>query len=153
MRNMLVVELASAEAMESFGMVLGQNCIEPLHIYLQGDLGAGKTTLVRGFLRGKCYSGKVKSPTYTLVEAYEFPDMDIFHFDLYRLDDPEELAYIGFRDYFEKRSSVLLEWPEKAGGLLSVPDINIKIQLTAQGRRLEIQGESSKGQDLLLLIQ
>ena len=150
---MLVVNKASAEAMESFGTLLGQNCIEPLHIYLQGELGAGKTTLVRGFLRGKGYSGKVKSPTYTLVEAYEFPEMEIFHFDLYRLDDPDELAYIGFRDYFEKSSSVLLEWPEKAGALLLKPDINIKIHLKAQGRRLEIQAESSRGQDLLLSIQ
>jgi tRNA threonylcarbamoyladenosine biosynthesis protein TsaE len=150
---MLIVNKDSAEAMESFGAVLGQSCVEPLHIYLQGQLGAGKTTLVRGFLRGKGYKGKVKSPTFTLIEAYEFPEMDIFHFDLYRLEDPEELVYIGFRDYFEKGSSVLLEWPEKAGTLLADPDITINIQLTEQGRRLDMHGLSSKGQDLLNIIQ
>ena len=93
--------------MEEFGRQLGQICEEGTRIYLRGDLGTGKTTLVRGFLRARGYAGKVKSPTYTLVEPYELAGIDIFHFDLYRLDHTDELAYIGYRDYFEAQSIVL----------------------------------------------
>ena len=115
--------------MEEFGRQLGQICEEGIRIYLRGDLGTGKTTLVRGFLRARGYGGKVKSPTYTLVEPYELAGVDIFHFDLYRLDHADELAYIGYRDYFGAQSIILLEWPEKADELLASPDLLVRCAL------------------------
>jgi len=147
------LQIESPEAMEEFGRQLGQNCKEGTRIYLRGDLGTGKTTLVRGFLRARGYAGKVKSPTYTLVEPYELAGIDIFHFDLYRLDHADELAYIGYRDYFGAQSIILLEWPEKADGLLVSPDLLVIIHMADQGRQLEIQGQSATGQKLLLTIQ
>ncbi len=149
----MLVKIESPEAMEEFGGQLGQICEEGTRIYLRGDLGTGKTTLVRGFLRVRGYGGKVKSPTYTLVEPYELAGIDIFHFDLYRLDHADELAYIGYRDYFEAQSIILLEWPEKADGLLESPDLLVIIRMAGRGRQLEIQGQSALGQNLLLTIQ
>ena len=147
------LQIDAPEAMEQLGSQLGQHCPQGTRLYLQGDLGAGKTTLVRGFLRGRGYEGKVKSPTYTLVEPYEVQDIDIFHFDLYRLNDAEELEHIGFRDYFDGRGISLVEWPEKATALLDEPDLLIIINLLADSRSLELQALSLKGQELLLAIQ
>ncbi|MFT5133698.1 MAG: tRNA threonylcarbamoyladenosine biosynthesis protein TsaE [Gammaproteobacteria bacterium] len=146
-------EIDTAEAMEAFGEQLAHKCVQGTRLYFRGDLGAGKTTLVRGFLRGRGYAGKVKSPTYTLVEPYELDDITIFHFDLYRLNKPEELDYIGFRDYFDGNSIVLLEWPEKAASQLIDPDLLINITLDTDKRTLKIQANSQVGEDLLLTVQ
>jgi tRNA threonylcarbamoyladenosine biosynthesis protein TsaE len=143
----------TAMAMEDLGRRLGENCPALSCIYLQGDLGAGKTTLVRGFLRGNGYAGKVKSPTYTLVEPYELENVSIFHFDLYRLENSEELENIGFRDYFDGQGSCLVEWPEKAQSKLPSPDLSIIINIETEGRRLQIQALSPAGEELLLKIQ
>jgi tRNA threonylcarbamoyladenosine biosynthesis protein TsaE len=147
------LQIDRPEAMEALGSQLGQHCPQGARLYLQGDLGAGKTTLVRGFLWGRGHEGKVKSPTYTLVEPYELQDGEIFHFDLYRLHDAEELEHIGYRDYFDGSGIVLVEWPEKAASLLDEPDLLIIIKMLADSRSLELQANSPKGQDLLLAIQ
>jgi len=114
-------------------------------IYLQGDLGAGKTTLTRGFMRAFGYTGAVKSPTYTLVEPYEFELGNIYHFDLYRLADPEEVAYLGTDEYFAESNLCLVEWAEKGATWLPAADLVIDIADQGTGRRLTCQSFTEKG--------
>ncbi|WP_456417086.1 tRNA (adenosine(37)-N6)-threonylcarbamoyltransferase complex ATPase subunit type 1 TsaE [Thiolapillus sp.] len=110
----------------------------PLLIFLHGDLGAGKTTLVRGYLRGLGYEGAVRSPTYTLVEPYPLRDLTVYHLDLYRLSDPEELEFLGGREIFSGNHQVLVEWPEKGHGWLPEPDLHLILHHRGHGRRLEL---------------
>lgn len=107
-------------------------------VLLKGDLGAGKTTLVRGLLRYLGFTGIVKSPTYTLVEPYQLNQRTIYHFDLYRLGDPEELEYIGGRDYWDSDSLCLIEWPENAQGYLPDEDLKVDITHRSHGREAKI---------------
>jgi tRNA threonylcarbamoyladenosine biosynthesis protein TsaE len=115
-------------------------------IYLLGDLGAGKTTLTRGFLRGFGFHGAVKSPTYTLVEPYEFSLCKIYHFDLYRLTDPAEVQYLGIDDYFQQQNICLLEWAERGRGLIPAPDLSISLSGTGTGREISCQTHTAKGE-------
>ena len=136
----------SEEQMEQFG-----GCLSPLlgrHMLLTiaGELGAGKTTLVRGLLRSAGFAGPVKSPTFSLVEPYEFDSVNLYHFDLYRLKDPEELEYIGMRDYLSAPALCIVEWPEKAGDFLPVSDIHIMIKHTGKGREVIIRAHTERGQ-------
>lgn len=126
-------------AMYALGAEIGQRFPQGGLITLQGDLGAGKTTLVRGLLRSLGYTGIVKSPTYTLVEPYHLPGRDIFHFDLYRLVDAEELEYMGIRDYLHSNNLCLVEWPEKAAGLLPAANLSICIEHAGLARRVLLQ--------------
>lgn len=118
-------------------------------IYLEGDLGAGKTTLVRGFMRGLGHQGAVKSPTYALVEPYEIGGRHFFHFDLYRLSDPEELDYLGLRDLLDGETVLLIEWPEKGRGELPPADLMITISYQGLGRELLLEPLSATGKKLV----
>ena len=120
-----------------------------LIVYLNGDLGAGKTTLTRGFVRGMGYKGNVKSPTYTLVEPYELPPWQVYHFDLYRLGDPEELEYMGIRDYFAENCCCFIEWPEKGAGILAKADIVIELDYQDEQRTVVLCASSVRGEAVL----
>ena len=125
---MIATSLPSEQATEQLGRALAEALPDVCVIYLRGELGAGKTTLVRGLLRALGYTGSVKSPTYTLVEGYEVAGRQVFHFDLYRVADPDELEYIGLRDYLNGRSLVLVEWPERGQGFLPPADLDIELR-------------------------
>ncbi len=137
------------QAMMTFAKQLANFCHPPCVIFLSGGLGVGKTTFSRGFIQGKGYTGKVKSPTYTLVEPYCFADYKIFHFDFYRIHDPEELESMGIRDYFYENSLSLIEWPEQAGEILPIPDIACYFTLVETDRKIEIITKTQKGKEII----
>ena len=141
----LSVDLPDASSTEHWAGQLAHAATAPLAIYLEGDLGAGKTTFSRGFLRGLGFSGSVKSPTYTLIEPYEVGGVAVFHCDLYRLADPGELEYLGLGDHFAERAIMLIEWPARGGALLPAPDVKIQFEVTPEGRRLSISSHSARG--------
>ncbi|MFH1044422.1 MAG: tRNA (adenosine(37)-N6)-threonylcarbamoyltransferase complex ATPase subunit type 1 TsaE [Pseudomonadota bacterium] len=118
-------------------------------LYLHGDLGSGKTTLARGLLRGLGYQGRVKSPTYSLVELYTVSRLNLYHFDFYRFRDPKEWRDAGFNECFNDASVCLVEWPEKAGGLLPVADLDLAFEFAAEGRDLEIHAGTESGKACL----
>lgn len=143
-------KINDVEKMLGFGARLAQVLRPGDIIYLRGELGAGKTTLVRGFLQGLGYVGKVKSPTYTIVEQYNLLDKLIYHFDLYRLEGITELELIGIRDYFSQEAICLLEWPEKGVDILPTPDILCEIALSDNGatRVVTIIPQSVRGETI-----
>lgn len=141
--------LENEAATLAFGEKLAQALEPGLCITLSGELGSGKTTLARGILRGLGYTGKVKSPTYTLVELYELSRLDLYHFDLYRFNDPQELMDAGFRDNFGGGNICLVEWPERAAGLLPQADLEVTLVAEAAGRRLAIIAETEPGRHCL----
>lgn len=117
-------------------------------VYLEGQLGAGKTTLARGLILGLGFAGPVKSPTYTLVEPYVRGPLAVYHFDLYRLGDPEELEYLGARDYFAGEALCLVEWPERAAGWLPPADLHLRLSVAGEGRRVEATPRTPLGERL-----
>jgi tRNA threonylcarbamoyladenosine biosynthesis protein TsaE len=147
------IDVPDAAAMEKLGGCIARHCPAGAKVFLQGALGAGKTTLVRGFLRELGYCGVVKSPTYTLAEPYTVElagePVEVVHFDLYRMAGPDEFLDAGFRDYFNHRTVCIIEWPEKAGDVLPPPDINVFLTMHGEGRKVELQALSPHGSQCL----
>lgn len=146
-----VLTLADAEATVALGHRLGEAFAGRGVVYLLGDLGAGKTTLTRGILQAYGHVGPVKSPTYTLVEPYELAAATVFHFDLYRLLDPEELELMGYRDYFRDDALTLVEWPVRGEPLLPAPDWTVVLDVPTQGggRVVTLSALSARAGDIM----
>ena len=144
--------LPDESATLAFGGELARSLTPGLTIYIVGDLGAGKTTLTRGVLRGLGYTGKVKSPTYTLVEVYTVSSLYLYHFDFYRFADPREWVDAGFREHFNPDTVCLVEWPEKAGEFLPVPDVRIVLLVAENGRSLQAIAETEAGKKCLARV-
>jgi tRNA threonylcarbamoyladenosine biosynthesis protein TsaE len=138
--------LPDEAATVTFGRALARATEGQALITLSGDLGTGKTTLSRGIVQSLGHEGAVKSPTYTLVEPYEIGAVRIFHFDLYRLEDPEELEFIGLWDYLADSALVLIEWPEKAFGVLPPADLALILSLEERGRRITWEAHTPRGE-------
>jgi len=140
------ISLPDAAATAALGGALAAGAAPGRVLHLRGDLGAGKTTLVRGLLRGLGYSGRVKSPTYTLVEPYSVSSLHFYHFDFYRFKDRSEWLSSGLREYFNPQALCAVEWPEKAGGLLNPPDVEIVLHFSDDARRASLQARSAAGE-------
>lgn len=141
------MHLEDESATKAFGMRVAKLCEPPLIIYLSGELGAGKTTFARGFLRAFGYKGNVKSPTFSLVESYQFNHVRVYHFDLYRLNDPSELEFIGIRDLSAEPDAIcLIEWPERGGDAAPNADLVFNFEHSNDHRVVEFRFESTQGQ-------
>ena len=150
----MTIDLLDESATLAFGASIARLLVPGVSVHLCGDLGAGKTTLSRGILRGLGFDGRVKSPTYTLVELYVVSKLNLYHFDFYRFNDPEEWNDAGFRDLFNSSNVCLVEWPDKAGNLLPKPDLLISLAPTEiGGRSAAIVAPSARGQTMLSSIQ
>jgi tRNA threonylcarbamoyladenosine biosynthesis protein TsaE len=156
---MLTLQLPDEVATVAAGRAIGEAIARTgaasagLVIHLQGDLGAGKTTLCRGILRAFGHGGAVKSPTYTLVETYSLPTLILHHFDLYRLHDPEELEFMGIRDYFGANTLALVEWPQRGRGHFPTPDLELGLAVEGVGRVLCVRAVSPAGQRVLAQLE
>lgn len=147
-KSALSVHLPDEASTEQLGALvvqslrsIGDGCV----LHLIGNLGAGKTTFSRGFIRSLGHAGAVKSPTYTLVEPYEELQPPVYHFDLYRLGDPEELEYMGIRDYLDNGAVCLIEWPERGEGILPEADCAIRLELADSGRQAVLEAATPAG--------
>jgi tRNA threonylcarbamoyladenosine biosynthesis protein TsaE len=129
------LELADEQATLGLGAALASGVAPGRVLHLSGGLGSGKTTLVRGLLRELGHTGRVKSPTYPLVELYVVSRLNLYHFDFYRFKDRGEWLDSGFRDYFNAQTACIVEWPERAGGLLPAPDLAIRLEIAGSARR------------------
>lgn len=145
----LSLTLADEAATLALGAALAPALMPGLAIFLEGDLGAGKTTLVRGLLRALGHQGKVRSPTYTLVELYAISGLNLYHFDFYRFEQPEEYLDAGLDEYFQGDGVCLVEWPAQAGAYLPPADLRIRLSVAGEARSCEIIAASSRGRACL----
>jgi tRNA threonylcarbamoyladenosine biosynthesis protein TsaE len=143
------LRVTTVDAMEALGRSMAPGCAAVRRIYFHGELGSGKTALIRGLLHGLGYVGAVHSPTFTLVEPYTVNGRAIFHFDLYRLNDAEELEFIGAREYLEGEGLCLVEWAERGKGFLPVPDVDVMIRHVEEGREVQFESRSKAGAELI----
>ena len=144
-----LIELADEAATLALGASLAAGAAPGHVLYLSGDLGSGKTTLARGLICALGHAGRVKSPTYTLVEDYELARLHVYHFDFYRFKDKKEWVSSGFREYFGPDALCIVEWPERAAGLLAPADLEIDLQLRGAGRLACLRPCSPAGSDWL----
>jgi tRNA threonylcarbamoyladenosine biosynthesis protein TsaE len=148
-----VFDLPDEAATQRLGEMLAPVLKPGMVIYLEGDLGAGKTTLVRALLKSLGHAGPVKSPTYSLVEVYGVSSLYLYHFDFYRFESPEEFLDAGLGEYFHDTSICLVEWPEKASGFLPPPDLCCRLQHAGAGRRIELAARSPLGESCLRTLR
>ncbi len=139
--------LATEEATLALGSALAKGAMPGCVLFLSGDLGAGKTTLARGLARALGWAGRVKSPSYALVELYALSRLNLYHFDFYRFKDREEWVSSGFREHFNPESLCIVEWPEMAEGLLPLPDLHISLEVSEPGRRAAFVAHSQAGRE------
>ena len=151
--NLLQRTLATEADTLAFGRALAPLLRPGMVVYLRGELGAGKTTLVRGLLRALGVTERVKSPTYTLVEPYVISRLYLYHFDFYRFSRSDEWVDAGFREHFNRDSVCLVEWPEKAGGQLPAPDLGIVMEVDGNGRRITVSADTEAGEICLARLQ
>lgn len=137
--------LADENATATFGAALARVLRPGMVVYLEGDLGAGKTTLVRAALRSLGHAGPVKSPTYSLVEVYVISSLYWYHFDFYRFNHPEEFVDAGLGEYFRSDAVCLVEWPDKAAGFVPPPDLVVALRFDGEGRRVDVSARSPEG--------
>jgi len=151
----MAIELSLPD--EAATLRLGAACAagaaKGLALYLRGELGAGKTTLVRGLLRALGHRGRVKSPTYTLVEPYADLRLNLYHFDFYRFKDRSEWLSSGFREHFDPESLCIVEWPERAGDLIAPPDLDIELRYAGEARTATLSARSPAGEAWLASVQ
>ena len=152
LRKPTVKFIASEAEMEMLGAQIARAAVGSCVFYLDGPLGAGKTVLARGYIRELGFVGPVKSPTFTLVEPYDVGGVVLNHFDLYRLNDPCELEFIGIEDYFPSRANVIVEWAEKGVGFLPTPDLYISLDYSSQrnAREVGLVSATKLGDEILL---
>lgn len=141
----LDIKLPDPAATEALGAALAPGAAPGRVIHLRGELGAGKTTVARGLLHALGHPGRVKSPSYTLVEPYELSSLHFYHFDFYRLKNKEEWEEAGFREYFNPHSLCVVEWPERAAELLSMPDLEISLLFDGEARRARVDAHTEAG--------
>jgi len=140
------LKLPDEAATLALGAALAAGAARGSVLHLSGDLGAGKTTLVRGLLRALGHEGRVKSPTYTLVEPYTVSRLDLYHFDFYRFKDRTEWVSSGFREYFNPDTLCIVEWPEKAEGLLAPADLAVTLEIEGESRMAQFAAHSPAGE-------
>ncbi len=141
--------LTSEENTQELGKILAPHLQPPLLCFFQGELGAGKTSLIRAILRAKNVSGSIKSPSYTLIEPYEIGNHMIYHMDLYRLASADELEWLGIRDYLHENAICLIEWPERGGKSLPQPDLMLTLHYLDEGREITISSQSLPGDTII----
>lgn len=141
-------DLPNLDATADLAKKLAKSLQPGIVIFLIGELGAGKTTLVREILRALNYEGAIKSPTYTLVETYAIDNLTVHHFDLYRIADPSELEFIGIRDYVQSEAVCIFEWPQKGLGYVPQPDLEITLNFDKNARFAHLRTKSVKGEQI-----